>query len=57
MDNVKLVELQKTREFFVETKKSLSISGTFREIIEEKMKNMHCNSVMFCNKTGLNKTI
>ena len=57
MDNFKLVELQKTREFFVETKKSLSISGTFREIIEEKMKNMHCNSVMFCNKTGLNKTI
>ena len=43
MDNFKLVELQKTREFFDEVKKSLSINGTFREIIEEKMKNMHCN--------------
>ena len=57
MDNSKLVESLKTRKFFEETKKSLSISGTFREIIEEKMKNIHCNSAMFCNKTGLNKTI
>ena len=57
MDNFKLVELQKTRDFFEKTKKTLSINGTFREIIEEKMKNMHCNSAMFCYKTGLNKTI
>ena len=57
MGNFKLGELQKTREFFEDVKKSLSINRTFREIIEEKMKNMHCNSVMFCNKTGLNKTI
>ncbi len=57
MDNSKLVESLKSKSVLDDTQKLLSISGTFKEIIEQIMQYYHYNSAIFCDRTGLNKTI
>lgn len=54
----KLLEELKSRQVFdADFNKHLPIRKTFHGVINQILEMKHCNSVMFCEKTDLNKTI
>ena len=53
-----LLDKLKSRQVFdADFKDHLPIRKTFHEVLNYILKKKHCNSVMFCEMTGLNKTI
>lgn len=57
MDKDKLPKSLKSKKAFDEAFSILSVGETFYELLKKIMSRQHCNSTMFCDSTGLNKTI